>query len=314
MSTLLEVAFYVPGSSGETGDVLLSEIKHKFAEMCSKEGWILDGIGIKKAPVENTEKNLDLTQSSSSWCQMQPLTNEPITVETSATLLKKAGPMSLLPAKEPSTNNCQKSVQRPYISYIYTEPENREPRSSISEISEKLKISEDSLRAIKEMLVCGFCMEVVKRPHTLVCGHSFCTHCISKWKQEQKYNRRKPFCPVCSVCFPSTRRLLENSKGATSNLQKYPKNWMLAKVAQVFTLDKVSSDEEQRCELLEREAPMDSSSSDVEDSDTGNFQGEMEQTESILFPLLISIVAICIFVLMSYCCLPKKLGPQTSPS
>lgn len=309
MSTLFEVAFYVPDSSGKTGDVLLSEIKHKFAETCSKEGWILDGIGIKKAPVKNTEQTLDLTHSSSSWCKMQPLTNQPIL----KTPLKKAGPMLLPTAvRQPSTNICTKSVQRPYVPYIYTEPENCEPPSSITEISETLKICEDRLCAIEEMLVCSFCREVVKRPHTLVCGHSFCTLCISKWKEEQKQNRRKPFCPDCSVCFPSTRPLLENSKGTTTKLQPYPKNWMLGKVAQVFILDKVSSDEEQRC--LEREARMDSSYSDVEDSDIGNFQGEMEQTESILFPLLISIVAICIFVLMSYCCLPKKLGPDTSPS
>ena len=313
MSTLFEVAFYVPDSSGETGDVLISQIKNKFAKMCAREGWIVDGIGIKKAAVENTEKTLDLTQSSSSSCKRQPLTNQSITVKKSVTLLKKAGPMSLLPAvRQPSTNNCKKSVQRPHIPYIYTEPENCEPPSSISKISEKLKISEDRLRAIEEMLVCGFCREVVKRPHTLVCGHSFCTLCISKWKQKQKDARRKPFCPDCSVHFTSTRRQLENPKGASgiSKLQPYPKNWMLGKVVEVFTLDKVSTDEEQNLfELLEREREMDSSSSDVED-DTG----EMEQSQSIHFPLLTSIVAICIFMLMCYCCLPKKQGPGTSPS
>ena len=307
MSTLFEVTFSVRDSSGKTGDVLLSEITNKFAKMCAREGWILDGIGIKKAAVENTEKTLDLTQSSSSSCKRQPL-------KKSVTLLKKAGPMSLLPAvRQPSTNYCKKSVQRPHIPYIYTEPENCEPPSSISKISEKLKISEERLRAIEEMLVCSFCREVVKRPHTLVCGHSFCTLCISKWKQKQKEARRKPFCPDCSVEFPSTRRQLENPKGATgiSKLQPYPKNWMLGKVvAQLFIVDKVCTDEEKNLsELLERERQMDSSSSDVED-DTG----EMEQSQSIDFPLLTSIVAICIFMLMCYCCLPKKQGPGTSPS
>ena len=306
MSRLFEVACYVPDSSGETRDVL-SEMEQKFAEMCSKEGWTLDGVGIRdelrgqgqKAPVEREEQTLDLTQLSS-WYRMQP---------TSVTLLKKTGPMT----KQPSTNNCKQSVQHPHISFVYTEMENCQLPSLITEISEKLKICEARLRAIEEVLLCSICREVVQRPHTLVCGHSFCTLCISEWKQKQKEARRKPFCPDCSVEFPSTRRQLENPKGATgiSKLQPYPKNWMLGKVvAQLFIVDKVCTDEEKNLsELLERERQMDSSSSDVED-DTG----EMEQSQSIDFPLLTSIVAICIFMLMCYCCLPKKQGPGTSPS
>ena len=308
MSRLFEVAFYVPDSSGETGDVL-SEIEQKFAEMCSKEGWTLDGVGIRdelrgqgqKAPVEREEQTLDLTQLSS-WYRMQP---------TSVTLLKKTGPMT----KQPSTNNCKQSVQHPHISFVYTEMENCQLPSLITEISEKLKICEARLRAIEEVLVCSICKEVVQRPHTLVCGHSFCTHCIREWKKKQKCNRRKPFCPDCFICFPSTRLILENARGAKSKLQ-YPKNWMLGKVAQVFIVDEVSTNKEQRFEVLEREAQTDSSSSGVEDNND-NFHDEMEQTGSIqdvLCTLLVSMVLICIFMFICHWADIKMQGPGTSPS
>ena len=315
MSRLFEVAFYVPDSSGETGDVL-AEIEQKFAEMCSKEGWMLDGVGIRdkprgqgqKAPVEREEQTLDLTQSSSSWYRMQP---------TSVTLLKKTGPMTKQPAvRQPSTNNCKQSVQRPHISFVYTEMENCQLPSLITEISEKLKICEARLRAIEEVLVCSFCREVVQRPHTLVCGHSFCTHCIREWKKKQKYNRRKPFCPDCFMCFPSTRLILENSRGTKSKLQRYQKNWMLGKVAQVFILDEVSTNKEHRFEVLERGAQTDSSSSGVEDNND-NFPDEMEQTgtiQNVLCTLLVSMVLICIFMLICQWADIKMQGPGTSPS
>ena len=313
MSRLFEVAFYVPDSSGETGDVL-SEIEHKFAEMCSTEGWILDGVGIsdkprgqgQKAPVEREEQTLDLTQLSSSWNKIKP---------TSVTLLEKTGPMTKQPAvRQAKENNCEQSVQRPHIAFVYTEMENCQLPSLITEISEKLKISEARLRAIEEVLVCSICRQVVQRPHTLVCGHSFCTHCIREWKKKQKCNRRKLFCPDCFIYFPSTRLILENARGAKSKLQ-YPKNWMLGNVSQVFIHDEVSTNKEQRFEVLEREAQTDSSSSGVEDNND-NFHDEMEQTGSIqdvLCTLLVSMVLICIFMFICHWADIKMQGPGTSP-
>ncbi|CAH3182327.1 unnamed protein product [Porites lobata] len=119
-----------------------------------------------------------------------------------------------------------------------------ELETSTTEISEKLKIYEERLRAIEEMLVCSICWEVVQRPHTLVCGHTYCTHCIWKWEQRQKHVGREPWCPQCLICFNSTRLLLDNSRGTKSEVKPYPQNVMLGQVTQVVFSDKLSTSEE----------------------------------------------------------------------
>ena len=318
----LEVAFRDPTSSGETEDELLSKIQHKFNKMCSNEGWIFDGIRIRSKPrrqgqeasVEEKEQTLHSTQRkycpkcgklwekrmlnkhdcnpqtvpdelNSSWCS-----NQPITEQTS-------GRVSKIPGPQPSTNECKNSVLFPKL------------ETSTTEISEKLKICEGRLRAIEKMLVCSICKEVVQWPHTLVCGHTYCTKCILKWEQHQKHDGRKPWCPLCLICFNSDTLILDNSRGAKCQLEPYPKNLMLEQVTQVVISDKLSTSEEpgggSRFKVLDGDQAASSSSGVVDD--------EMEETESILGPLLGSIVFFYVYMSIFTYMFSSWQRPGTSP-
>lgn len=328
MSTI-EVAFRDPGSSSETEDELLSKIEHKFTEICCKEGWILDGIIIRSKPrrqgqeasVEEKEQTFHSTQRKCPKCgklwgkrmfnrhDCNPQTvpdelncsrcsNQPIADQTSGFVSKTPG------GPQPSTNECQNSVLYPHMTYTHVELE-----TSTTEISEKLKICEGKLQAIEEMLVCSICWEVVQGPHTLVCGHTYCTHCIWKWEQHQKHDGRKPWCPQCSILFNSTRLLLDNSRGAKIKLELYPKTLMLGQVTEVIS-DKLSTSEEpgggSRFQVLDGDQAASSSSGVVDD--------EMEETESILGPLLGSIVFLYVYMSIFTYMFSSWQRPGTSPS
>lgn len=321
----IEVTFRDPGSSSETKDELRSKIEQKFTEM----GWILDGIQIRSKPrrqgqeasVEEKEQTLHSTQRKCPKCgklwgkrmfnrhDCNPQTvpdelnsarcsNQPITEQTSGLVSKTPGP-------QPSTNECQKSVQHPNMTYTHVELE-----TSTTEISEKLKIYEERLRAIEEMLVCSICWEVVQRPHTLVCGHTYCTHCIWKWEQRQKHVGREPWCPQCLICFNSTRLLLDNSRGTKSEVKPYPQNVMLGQVTQVVFSDKLSTSEEpggdSRFKVLDGDQAASSSSGVIDD--------EIEETESILGPLLGSIVFLYVCMSIFTYMFSSWQRPGTSPS
>lgn len=54
-----------------------------------------------------------------------------------------------------------------------------------------------------DLLTCPICLELLARPVTLRCGHTFCSHC-AKWAI-----RRLPRCPVCRAVVAYTDRVLE---------------------------------------------------------------------------------------------------------
>ena len=44
-----------------------------------------------------------------------------------------------------------------------------------------------------DKLVCSICQEMFVSPGIIDCGHTFCTNCITNWKEKSK----KETCPIC---------------------------------------------------------------------------------------------------------------------
>ncbi|KAJ4890635.1 E3 ubiquitin-protein ligase ORTHRUS 2 [Raphanus sativus] len=55
----------------------------------------------------------------------------------------------------------------------------------------------DILAALGENLKCSFCIQLLERPVTAPCGHSFCLKCFMKWIGQRKRN-----CIKCRATFP----------------------------------------------------------------------------------------------------------------
>lgn len=45
---------------------------------------------------------------------------------------------------------------------------------------------------------CPVCCDIFKDPVVLLCGHSFCKHCIQEWWRQSRIQA----CPVCKEVFP----------------------------------------------------------------------------------------------------------------
>ncbi|XP_043542140.1 tripartite motif-containing protein 65-like [Chiloscyllium plagiosum] len=61
---------------------------------------------------------------------------------------------------------------------------------------------------IQKELQCSICLDVFRSPVTTECGHTFCSHCISKyWDRESSGSYS---CPECRCEFPKRPQLAKN--------------------------------------------------------------------------------------------------------
>lgn len=62
-------------------------------------------------------------------------------------------------------------------------------------------------------LRCSVCLELLARPATLLCGHSFCLGCLRRWAEARARKGRERSCPNCQRAFskrlPDRNVLLE---------------------------------------------------------------------------------------------------------
>ncbi|CAF0722429.1 unnamed protein product [Brachionus calyciflorus] len=70
-----------------------------------------------------------------------------------------------------------------------------ETSSSLNAESEFIDLTDESklINLINENFTCSCCLEVLRDPVTLVCGHSFCQLCIAKWYLSSLTKK----CPTC---------------------------------------------------------------------------------------------------------------------
>lgn len=67
----------------------------------------------------------------------------------------------------------------------------------------------ESLLHDKDQYNCSVCLELMKDPVTIPCGHSYCMSCISEyWRKNQL---RKTQCPQCRHEYPTTPALNKNT-------------------------------------------------------------------------------------------------------
>ena len=61
------------------------------------------------------------------------------------------------------------------------------------------KRADKDFEEIREHLMCSICIDQLKKPLVLLCGHHFCRGCIKRWlyPDELQCPRRNPKCPYC---------------------------------------------------------------------------------------------------------------------
>ncbi|TRZ00422.1 hypothetical protein DNTS_026744, partial [Danionella cerebrum] len=71
------------------------------------------------------------------------------------------------------------------------------------------KMAESSISEAQDEFLCAVCLDLLKDPVTVPCGHSFCRICISGfWDQEDQ--KRVSSCPQCRETFSSRPALAKN--------------------------------------------------------------------------------------------------------
>ncbi|XP_050991934.1 E3 ubiquitin-protein ligase TRIM16-like [Labeo rohita] len=76
----------------------------------------------------------------------------------------------------------------------------------------------------QDQFSCSVCLDVLKDPVTIPCGHSYCMHCITDWWKQKRVYR----CPQCRHTFTSRPALCKNviiaemvEKLKTTNIQTF---------------------------------------------------------------------------------------------
>ncbi|XP_073713365.1 E3 ubiquitin/ISG15 ligase TRIM25-like [Misgurnus anguillicaudatus] len=88
-------------------------------------------------------------------------------------------------------------------------------------------MAEASISVIQDQFICSICLDLLKDPVTIPCGHSYCMSCITNcWNQDDQ--KRNYSCPQCRQTF-NTRPDLN-------------KNTMLAEVVEMLKKTKLQAD------------------------------------------------------------------------
>nr|XP_055059430.1 E3 ubiquitin/ISG15 ligase TRIM25-like [Misgurnus anguillicaudatus] len=93
-------------------------------------------------------------------------------------------------------------------------------------------MAEASISVVQDQFICSICLDLLKDPVTIPCGHSYCMSCITDcWDQDDQ--KRDYSCPQCRQTF-TTRPVLN-------------KNTMLAEVVEILKKTKLQAARPDHC-------------------------------------------------------------------
>lgn len=81
---------------------------------------------------------------------------------------------------------------------------------SLSELYSNVLSSEMAMELDQEKLCCSICLDLLKEPVTIPCGHSYCMNCIeSRWTEEE--HNKSYSCPHCKQTFAPKPDLVKSA-------------------------------------------------------------------------------------------------------
>ena len=70
---------------------------------------------------------------------------------------------------------------------------------------------------------CGICLESLKNPVCLPCGHKFCDTCFEGWRSKYDHRASGRTCPKCRRSLPPTKEMLSQLRGMRAAVANYEK-------------------------------------------------------------------------------------------
>lgn len=139
---------------------------------------------------------------------------------------------------------------------------------------------------VRELMECPVCLETIKEEFKSPCGHSMCSSCFDKWRDEQVQK-------CCSVTCPTCRFVIVEVKSIQVDLFAYPRGYVDIEERHIgaYSLDSdvpfPSMPEEEYNEMMEEHHDDDDDEDDEEDWDSKD-DWEYEDVENYVVSIVYS--------------------------